>query len=575
MTDKNKKKRVTDTNEKTRDFLPALNRLQDQFVKKRTEDGFKKLAIDRIAQAARMSNNSVLALTAPSGERRQKILIRRLVNAPPSSTKVHTWARLAMQLALAFKVDVGEWVDADEWYLLPHEYARLLEEAKEKLKSAKEELAGAIVPSVVRVEIVPLVYLANEVRSVRAQGSVPDDKNASFLGAFARIALRSVKPDYKFEFEWVKQLKELNPAAQDRPSLAMKMGVFGIVARELDKVEHIPIPGWKYKFSCVGPSVDATENAARNRQIFISGDKSFMYVSVVNSSPASFLQSMFGSSVPQKQLQANYNVKEIADAYLTELSAAHDAVSGSDDSLIPLLVIDEAMADEVARYITEEYAGSLTWPSRRFIDLLRRLPEGPMVPVCVQVRRDDESLIRLLRHAVIDEQFQLGEIFRLGALRTARLYARTLVWCLSKYQYNYEAGPGVPATDSLLVRIQAYFRGLVKSPTNELEPPAVPSFCRLTSFQPQQSQPIEFIHLFADELFCRLVPKDKYDSVLSGGRECDAAVIELLKVFLPSVWHELIDRSWAKSRLHERRVSLPMWQDDWREGPIDKETLAD
>lgn len=588
-----------------RDIPAALKRLQDQWSRMQTKPG-----LDRIAKAAAMSNNSVLDLVAPPGTPRYKKMLARITKAKAVGTTVRTWARLAMQLSLVLDpllADTGQtktrrsrpstddsirdWVRLDEWGLSPAEFAKLLDEARVKVDHAQVQVSGTISATVVRVGIVPLVYLADDIRPDRERTS----SNASFLGTFARMVLRSVKPDFEFTYHPAK-LRELNPPTDDAPSGAVKVGAFGIVARERDTHEHIPIPGWSYKFACMGPDIPQLRAVAESRRIFSTRSAGLVYVTLKGSSPASFLSAMFGGNLPQRHLRHegndefdDYKADLIADAYADELIRARSAIRGDDNGSIPLLVIDDAMADEVARRIADQYSAALLWPQPQFIDLLRGLPEGPAVPICIQVRHSDEDLVRLLKHAIVGDGSNPGEVFTLGALPMARTYARALVWILSHYAYDYAKGPGTPASDSLLVRVQAYYRRCVSQ--QNVERPQVPMFCRLWNFncqvaspavQPQvptfckllscNSQvgpPAGFFHLLADELVSRLVPDDMYKQLLSDPSDASysSAIKKMLTLVLPGCG-SAID-AWSQSRLISGGVRLPETQSDWRGGPAE------
>jgi hypothetical protein len=554
----------------------------EQFRRK-WEQVAERPGLDRVAKAAAMSNNSVLDLTAPPNSRRNKALIGRLKKTNKGESNLRTWARLAMQLALVLealvpntdKAGVKSWVDANHWGLSPEEFGNLLEEAKAKINRAEEQISGAVSAERIRIGIFPLIFLGDDPRPKRGQ-HIEETTNASFLGAFARLALRSVKPEYQFEYDLIGSLRDLSPQRSEGALRELKIGVFGIVARERDTFAHIPLPGWRYRFACIGPSVEATRRAVDTRGVFSGNTSEFLYLAVKDSSPASYLLAMFGETLPQKRLDCKYSPDKIAAAYAAELSEAKLGNAG--DAPVPLLFIDEAMADEVARHLMELYPATLGGTPPKFVDLLGNFPEGPTVPVCFQVHRDDKDLIRLLHRAIFDEQsHQPGEIFTLGALPTARAYARALVWILSRYTYDLERGPGAPASDSLLSRVQTYFHHLSRKLDADVgvAAPKVPAFCRFWRFDQRTQPPIEFVNLLSDELVSRLIPVERYDAVVNNSTDNGESLMRLLELFFPLDWLRIVKDNWARSRFGcARNCRLPGPQDDWKHGPASEDHLA-
>ena len=594
----------TNQRKNSHDFSAALNRLQTQW--NRLDP---KPPVDRLAKAASMSNNSVLDLLASKDSKRRGSLVTRLQRSTGRSSK-HTWARLAMQLYLVLspldtsknstqldedgQIDlVKDWIRPEEWDISTSDFVKLLDEARNKINSAEEQLSGTVRADLVRIGIVPLVYLGDDIRPDRERTG--NSTNASFLGAFGRAALRSIRSEYEFSYHQA-SLRELNPFTHAGVSSAVKIGAFGIVARERDLYEHIPIPGWSSRIACMGPDIPRVRRAAEQRAVFSTRGLGFTYFTMEDSSPSAFLGTMFGKGKAHHSLKHNgnnkfaYDAKLLAASYADELSAARSTIRGEDDGAIPLLVVDDAMADEVARRVSEILATTSSMPTMQFVDMLRDIPEGPAVPLSIQVRRDDEDLVRVLKHAICGTSFADGELFTLGAIQVARIYARVLVWIFSKYYYEYSCGPGVLASDSLLVRLQTYYRDRLTD-QNRVLPPTIPAFCRLWNsgtvldtdanqdstriyggLAVHRTPPVHFFFLLVDELVSRLVPSESYHYMISN--KIDAkhakAVQALVDCVLPG--KRTLVKSWAESRLRDQGVRLPAYQDDWKEGPADSDS---
>ena len=534
--------------------------------KKRVEDALRHFlvswekrqarpGVDVVAAKAGVSNNSVLDLTKTA---RQAALLVKL----SQSRSRERWARLAMQIALALDGQPREWVPPDLWLLDPAAYEAIEMEAKIKVAKIQRKSTSLLQAGTIMLAVFPLTPLGATSSAPLNELRVADVAN-SFLGALARLAIRSVRPSVKVEFSILSDLPNADAAGEGERSREIRVGIFGTVARGGGEHLHVPAPGLRCRLSCIAPDTERARELRDDRAAFGPVAERVDYCCVPGLSPHSYLRAMH-SELPSVELDVRgnrYDPVEVAAAYRLQVARAADVAHRPREPLrLPALVTDEAMAGRVVQELLRSPPAKQ--PFDAFVDLLDHVPEPPTFPIAFQLSDEDDDLAALLRQATLD-QGRLGELFELGALATSRLYARSLVWMAAGPRTRWSRGDA--RTTSALDELQAVLTRLSTHDTAKVSAVRLPSYGRLWPFADRT--PRAFLSLLLDELLCRVTPSEFYSEHRREAKALRRHAEVVSRTFLPPSWASKAVEAWGEARA-DAGHPLPSYTSDYLVGPV-------
>lgn len=528
--------------------------------------------VDRVATLAGMSNNSVLDMIShpndardEEGENRYSRLLTRLAKPGRRSH----WAKLAMQIAIATGGEAVAWVPRENWGLDEDEYKSLLDKAKRRVDDARRAQTSLIDAKVINVSIFPLAPLAAKWNDPRT----PEQLKRSFLAAFTELALGSTNPGILFQYELLDEWRKLTPGLPSTTKNRVNVGVFGTVAREGKDKRVVPIPGFRYRLVCLAPATARARKLRDCRDVLVPMPD-VHYCVIPGFSPHKYLVSLHPGLIPPPDDKAESGNASAYDAKAAAIFFAQRCIEHEDnDEHVPVFVTDESMAEQVAHLLVSGDVNGGRLAKHGFIDLLGNLPEAPTFPVSFQIDSSEEDFEHLLRQTVIDESGKLGQLFDLGALATARLYARALAWTAHHSADRSDGLFGRAGSVSILSRLQQRLSQIAEGRGDMINTKIVPpSYARLWEFG--IDLPVNFANVLLDELLCRVVPPAIYAGIhvwsQEKAKENDRILREVVCCFLPQDWMNPLVSHWIETRAVRAdalRVALPASRADFLLGP--------